>query len=588
MSVSPAIARLAAWPELWRYPQLFACVHGAEPDAHDAHALVAAMLAEEVEDPAAAWRSILDQDDLAAAQVAYDQLAPVLGIDIARKDLDRVRASFVRRVGAVRDRARALTAGRLRIEAVLEDALQTLMTRPRAAERQLAAAFSDVEASEYIQLEHLRRIHVSGGGERRHYQALEDAISSGDLRRALIFASRLDAAVTPVQPRVQDIRLEREPTDRIVEWRLNQDLAPAWFPRITLADHDITMLSRLDALCRADQIGVVDANHFSRVILRFLMCGEEWDGDLSRGRSLTDDTWTITLRGPATTKLFPHVVNAAGEAELVFPKSPAARFPAAHAAGPFIGWDMFESWRLRSRPDAIIATPRMLLELLELQTRRGPMFARLQSRQVAVRPLILHVLGRDLDRCLGLAQLPMSRHTELTAGQVLMPLLEALDVYVDEGDVLAIRDACGDRIEWLLLVLHVAARGMESAVPANRRFDALSLLRRPTVERELEAALEADLGVLLEDRVRTSIVLDTADDVFETGGSGKGGVEQSVLATALVREEYAGSVAEADAEIASLISLGLLRRAPVATGMGSTSNLIHPHLPLPARVLLGR
>jgi hypothetical protein len=462
----------------------------------------------------------------------------------------------------------------------LNDAKRGHISGPLDAERTLLSAIAKTEAAENRELEQLTHVHSAPSDEDPRQKRLSEAILRRDLRLARILASQLNEESITVRSLGQDIRLERASTLQVLGWRLDPDLAPAWVRRISPNEPDLEILRCLHTPLLERSVSEDQAEGLVHAAVRFLMGGSDPQLNLSRRDDANDDIVRLTLKGPYVWKLFPHACDTEGAVDLIIPRSDAARLPPAPDAGRRVAWDIFDVWGRAGRSEEIIVSPRMLLDLLQLTSGRAEGFVRLQSRQIAVRPLVRHLLGTDEARCRRIAGVEFEDPSG-SSDTILGPLLEALDLYVDEGDILALRDACGDRLNWLLLVLGVVANELDPAPPANRRFDALGVLRRPDVERELESTLRAELATTLKDSDQTALFLDVADDVFDRQEHVSHAVPRAELAAAMVSDGYAENDVHAMSEIAALLLNGLLR--PVSGG-ASGQQAILPSLPLPGRV----
>lgn len=568
---------LAAWPDLWRRPALFRLIHGARQE-DTAERLRDAMLEAETDQPHTAWQAILAGEDLAAAAAAYDRLAPELGIEEARRGLAQARSDFQRRVGSVRDRARPLPMAWAAVDRTLREAVAIHLAEPKAAEARLAQADSMVAEAERLELANLAR-HAAE--DEMTPQGLRAALAAGDIRLAQILSGRTNAPVTAARPMAYDLRIEREPTTRLLEWRLAPELAPAWLPPTTLSENDVGLLT---ALVETMALGTIDAERAEDLLRRALAFLGSAAHDVAAVKAGPDEMWSFHVRGPDVAAVFPHASEDDGSVTVAIPHSGMAALPRPHDGRRLLAWDVFEVWRTDLRAEVTVVRPRMFLELLHPEIERRAGFVRLVSRGAPVRALILNVLGQHDERCRRFAGQSARGEGAAAVDGVLDRLIEALDLYVDEGDILALRDAYGGSQAWMLQALHMVAKALDTEPATNRRFDALRVLRRAPIARELEARLDESLAEILgEDRFATALQLDVLEGEFDSDDPGPVPMWPEHLATVLVREEQAADIPDALRVINDLVSTGLLRTMP---SPGSDRLSISPSLPLPARLLL--
>jgi hypothetical protein len=587
MKTSPALTRLELWPDLWRYPKLFVLVHGAQEIMPAHRQLLEALLEGQVADEHEAWQVILACDDIAAVQSAYVRLTPHLAFRDEVTDLAGARLRFQRRIEQVRDRARPLSAGHSGVEATLTEAMNLHISDPRKAEHLLTKAAAAAAEAERRELAELAARFPSSASDDSRLVRLAEAIATQDLRLAQIYASQLgDISVLP-HTIEQDQRVDREPTAGLLAWRLDPDgLAPSWLPSINLTEHDLAALTHLEVILQAGMLSLSDAEQFLRATFQFLLSGDIRGVEIARAPDLDQDSWAFVCTGRATWRLYPHVERQEGGILLLVPRRRSSPPPKLANADSFVAWDLFENWTLTAVQHPIRATPRMLLDLLPQTQTRVTAFVRMQSSTVAVRPLILQVLAGSEARYCRLAGVSPSNTQPVSVAETLAILVQALDLHVDEGDLLALSDACGDCFSWLPLVFELVAQTLDASPAANRRFDALSAIRRPDVERNLEEALKAELRRLLQDQWEyTAIALAIVEDELVRDSIPAEGIGSSELSEALVRHGHAQNLEDAKSILTTLVSLGLLREVKVL-GTNSSEPHILQALPFPGRVLL--
>ena len=591
---------LRAWQHLWRHPALFVLVHGAAETSPPPPALLAALLQAELTDIPAAWEAIIQHDDIGAAQAAYERLAPYLPPGA----LDDARRGFERRVAKVRARAEPLTGAiRTAVGRSLDEALVIVTVDPVEAERALARADSQAREGEVQALATLKRTFAAGTKNDGNEQAgarLRVALEGADLRSAKILAGQLgigDASLRSTSPAdswSRDSWIDRHATADLLKWFRDPAFAPARdFTIAALGVRDAVLLDRLsEALESGAEVSQVEAEQ----ILRLAICS--LDGDVApdtRFAPLPDGgggLWAFNITGAQVESLFPHAADDQSVVVMV-PRGPTLDFPSGPPGRRFVAFDLFERWTNLAKPESILMSPRMLIRAIaaadrvEGQRGRVQAFVRLQSGAIAVRPLILNVLGCDDVRCRNLIDMPP--HAALSAGDIVQPLALALDLYVDDGDLSALRDACGDQFPLLLEVMSILAESLETLPVTHRRFDALGALLQPDVEDRVKAVVEADLRRRLvgEQLTNAALVLGDVAALLEDHTANDEGLSLagSELTDALVALRSVGSAEEGHARIAEFLALGLLRTKAERNGTVNSPHILRA-LPLPGRILL--
>lgn len=589
---------LRAWPELWRHPRLFSRVHGAGPAPHSAE-LLNALLALEPLGPADSWEAILQEGDVAAMQTALAHI-PGLG----EQQPARARRRFERRVEQVLALARPLSGAA--VARAVAAARAAVDTDAFLAEQNLRRAENLAKDGIAQALEALRQIH-GGDSPTDDPRALRAALKAGDLRLAQMLVGQLasgtglgaGASGVAAGSLLHDSWLDQQSTAQLLGWLIDPALAPTGrLPAIDFADHELSLLRRLRSLLEdADEgkaIPEIEARGLLELVIRSLLGESPPPGALSVLNEPGDDTWVFGLAGPAAARLFPHAVDGDGVA-LVVPRRPSLHFPASPPGRGAVIFDLFEVWEHIVRPGAVVMRPRMLAQSLAAASAgdgRAGVFVRLLSGAIAVRPLILAVLGRDEDRCrLLIGESPFGPG-EVPAAWAAPRLTAALDLLVDDGDIAALIDAAGDRLSLMLEVLHQLAEAMDGAPSDDRHFNILDALLRPEIEDRVEELLETYLRKRLPDDQLTHAAL-LLDDVAvwlekaatEAGVEADAGLPADALAQGLVAAQSVPDMVEGRKKLAELLSLGLLRRANVP-GAPAETICILPALPLPGRILL--
>jgi len=591
---------LRAWPDLWRRPAVFALIHGAAETPPSRSALLSALLEVEPTDlPEEAWDAIVQREDMAAVQAAYEELSPRISAD----RLSEARKGFERRAAKVRARAFPLS-GTLRnaVSRSLDEAIAIVAVNPAEAERFLARADAQAHEAEAQGLAALQRIFAAdtaGDGGSPKGARLRAALEAGDLRLARIVAGQLGVAdsallsASSTDDLLHDPWIDRQSTIDILNWSRDPTLAPAGrLPIAELVEHDLALLAELaEALETGAEVSQAGAEHMLRLVIRSLTGGSAPDLDITPLPETSADIWSFNVSGAPASRLFPHAADEHG-AVIIVPRRPVLRFPSGPSGRRFVAFDPYERWTVLAKPDSILMTPRMVVRALLAANEardtsiRCRSFVRLQSAAIAVRPLILNVLARDEARCRRLIDATSS---SVLSTEELQSLAQALDIYVDDGDLTALRDACGDRFTLLLEVLHILAEELEGAQVAHRRFDCLRALLRPEVEERVAALIETDLRRRLagEQRTDTALILGDAMALLEDHSAGSGA---SLTVTKLVEGLLAaGSVSTAEEgrnRIAELLSLGLLLTSATDLNDTAGSACILRILPLPGRILL--
>lgn len=575
---SPSMQWLGRWAEAWRYPRLFVRIHGRSNQPPSPSDLVADMLAGEQRKPREAWQEILEVGDLAAVAAAYHLLAPAIGVDEARAKLDESRAAFRRRVDRLRARARLLEEGWATIEAELAEAEALCLTSPATAEDRLARAATSLDAAERAELDRLRARHPEFEAEPSAWR-FREAVEARDLRLARIYTSQITDDAEEPSAAAQPLRLQRVGTLDLLRWRLQPTIAPAWLPPINLTDADLDLLLRLEIAMERQSLSEDSAEGLVRGLIRCALGTEPGGFELTTTRPTDGETIGVTLLGEAAVRLFPHAVDHECRVELVFPRNDTSRLSVAPEGRCRVAWDVFELWSEVVRADEIVVLPRMLLDLLPHPADRERLFVRLQSRRIPIRTLLRNVVGRDEQRCLRIAG-QTSSSISGAQPRVLRPLLEALDLYVDDADVYALGDASGGCVAWLLLALDLLASELDPQPATNRRLDVLDLLRRPEIDRRLYVSLESEL-LRLEDPDGAALVIDAVEDVFDRVRH-TNGIPHDQLINDLLLEGVGMSREEVEARLTQMASLGLLD--PPATD----GQWISCGLPLPGRIVKRR
>lgn len=593
---------LAGWSGLWRHPRLFIRVHGGgePPSAAD---LQAALLALEPLEPAAAWEVIAQAGDLAAAWAARE-LIPGAGDELmrqARRRFERRAEQALATAQPLASAPRAAVARAVRAARAAADA--DALEAERGLRRAEALAAGGVESA----LNALRRLHGGEGDAADPLTVrLRAAVDGGDLRLVRILAGRRATMEAPSAfsqrffPLARDPWLERHDTATLLRWLLNPAMAPPdRLPDLSLTDDAAALLERLEALFDVGgEIFQCDAETLLVLAVAVLLGlpRAEVAADLSPLEEANEGSWAFQLRGPTAARLFPHAADDEGIA-LVAPRRPGLGVPAAPPGRGAVIFDVFERWRSLAHPEAVLFTPRMLAQALiaaPAGDARAQAFVRLQSSAIAVRPLILGLLGRNAARCRLLVG-ASEPEGQLSAAETAPRLAGALDLLVDEADIAALVDAAGDRLPLLLDILHLLAEVMDGAPADQRRFNALDMLLRPDIEDRVGALIETRLRHSLPDDelTLTALLLEEAAAWLQKSagdpsppGSPPGSpptaaaeaAPAGALVTALVAGGSVASEAEGRQKLAELLALGVLRR--------DGPDHVQRGLPLPGRVLL--
>jgi hypothetical protein len=590
------LERLRAWPDLWRHPAVFALVHGSAETPPSPPDLLAALLkVEPIDRHAEAWKIIVRHDDMAAAQAASN----VLASGVSTGELEAARRAFERRADRIRARVEPLV-GTLRGEVrdKVDAAVAAVADDPVAAERALARADAQARASEATALAALMH-DASADSDSDHSDPrrarLMAALAAGDLRSALILAGPLGISLAPAaaSPRY-DPWIERQSTINLLNWCRDPSLAPgARLSPATLTDHEHSLLDRLaDALTTRGDVDQAGAGQILHLAVRSLAGVGRPAVAIVPSAGGGSDLWAFSVVGPEAARLFPHAADADGVA-VVVPRRPVPHFPLGPQNRRFVAFDLFEEWARLARADSIVLTPRMLVRILaaspssyDALTGRAQAFVRLQSAAIAVQPLLCDIVGGDEARLLRFADVPPQPTPTLAA--VIRPLVHALDLDVDEGDLAALAYACGGQISLLVRILPVLGEALARKLPSDRRFDVVGMLLREEVEERIKELIKADLHCrIAEERWANivSVLRDAAtlleDHSLEDGPS----LPADELATALFDVGSASSPAQGQARIIELLSLGLLRNDRNQGGSIESSGVLRT-LGLPGRILL--
>ncbi|MFA5963746.1 MAG: hypothetical protein WC804_06980 [Sphingomonas sp.] len=582
MTSSP-MERLRDWPELWRHPALFCLVHSSVQTSRSAREYLQALFADEASSREDAWTRIIRAGDAGAAQIARDLLAVDIGITTAEKGIAETRAGFRRRVQQLQWRAHVLSAGRTEIQTQVQQALDVLVDDPAEAERQLAAAELLAAAGEERDLDALAQAHPDRATEGVDH--LQEAIAARDLRLAYVYAGHLGNPLAPSQPLRQETWLDRTPVIDLLTWRLNSEQAPARLASVELADHEILMLALIEKSMAANDLVPADAEQIVKAIMMFA-AGKGATLPVSNILSIADEDslpFAFELVGGSAMRIFPLAADENGTVVILLPRNSIAAFPAGWGARRFVAFDLFDQWNLDRPSNSLLLTVRMLMDVVS-SPRRVEDLVRLQSRAVAVRPLVHEMLGRDIWRARSLAGLDTSAD-DLPIDAMLSPMLGALDLYVDEIDILALDDACGGDLNLLLKILSAVTDKLNITQVANRRFDAAGVILSESGAALIDEIVEADLVLRLgERRDNAEAVLAVIDyEIEQRAHVGRQYPTYDELAQIVVDEGWISELDVARSMIDWMADLSLLFMVQTAGGIE-----VHRRLGLPYRILLHR